>query len=89
MCQFHKGSDTTKYFSNCQLTLPHVVVQNYSSEYEGYYNVPAFLYVDQDGYVYLKMSQLINPAGTGFLNFAAVHQIQIPNFSVVYPTIMM
>lgn len=79
----------TEYWANCQLTLPHVVVQNWSGDYQGYYNVPAFLYVDQDGFVYLKMSQLINHAGTGFMNFAGVHQIQIPNFSVVYPTIMM
>lgn len=79
----------TDYYSNCQLTLPNVVIQDWSTNYEGYYNVPAFLYIDKDGFVYLKMSQLINPTHDNFMTFPSVHQIQIPNFSVVYPTIMM
>lgn len=79
----------TNYYSNCQLTLPSVVVQNWVGNNQGYYNVPAILIIDQDGFVYLKMSNLINDAHDNFMSFAGVHQIQIPNFSVVYPTIMM
>lgn len=79
----------TDYYSNCQLTLPNIVIQDWSSDYEGYYNVPAFLYIDKDGFVYLRISQLINPAHDNFMTFPSVHQIQIPNFSVVYPTIIM
>lgn len=75
----------SKYYTNSYFNIGNVIIQSYSNP-AGYYNVPAQLYIDTDGYVYILLQPNINDAHDNYQGFEAVHQIQIPIFNITYQT---
>ena len=75
----------TKYYTNLQFYIGNVILQSYSTP-EGYYNVPAKITIDKDGFVWLKLDPIINDTHDNYQGFGGVHQIQIPMFTIIYPT---
>ena len=63
-----------------------IIVQDISSELNGYYTVNAQLYVNENGDVYLKRMPSTTDDHTTYLSFTKLRQIQIPSFSVVFNT---
>lgn len=75
----------TKYYNNLEFYIGNAIVQSYNTP-SGYFNMPAKIVIDKDGYVWLKLGPAINATNDGYQEFDAIHQLQIPTFTIVYPT---
>ena len=75
----------TKYYANAEFLIGNVIVQSYSTP-SGYYNMLGKIIIDKDGIVWLKFEQTVNDAHDNYQGFGAIHQIQIPTFTIIYPT---
>lgn len=75
----------SKYYENLQFYVGNVIIQS-STTPNGYYNVPSKIIIDKDGFVWLKPEPIVNDAHDNYQGFGGVHQIQIPMFTIIYPT---
>ena len=83
--QVRNGIIGTNYYANCILNIGRVVLNSLSNP-QGYYNGHAYLTFKDDGSVWLKFWNGVNDTHDNYLNLGNLRQIQIPQFSVVYPT---
>ena len=75
----------SKYIRNSMISIGEVVIRSTSNP-SGYWNVPAQIYVAEDGMLYLKLLFKINDSHNNYQSFGNVTEIQINTFSIVYPT---
>lgn len=84
--QSRAGIIGTNYYNNSLMIIGPVIVQDISSELNGYYTVNAQLYVNENGDVYLKRMPSTTDDHSTYLSFTKIRQIQIPVFSSVFNT---
>lgn len=83
--QVRNGIIGTNYYANCFLNIGRVVLSSLSNP-AGYYNGYGYLTFKEDGSVWLKFWNGVNDTHDNYLNLGGLRQIQISQFSVVYPT---
>lgn len=75
----------SKYTSNNRYSICDVIIRSTSNP-AGYYTVPARITVNENGYMYLYLVPMTTDDHSNYQSYANVTQIQIPIFTIIYPT---
>lgn len=78
------GLKGTQYYQNQLLDIGKVIIHCTG----GYYDCPCKLTIDKDGYVKLYITPLITDSHNAYQSLEGITQIQLPFFTINYPTIV-
>lgn len=75
----------SKYTSNLRFNIGSIVVRSTSNP-AGYYTVPAQIFINEDGDVYVTLIPMTTDDHSNYQSYESVSQVQIPMFTIIYPT---
>ena len=80
--QSRYGVVGTQYYSNMLLDIGNVIIHATG----GYYNCPCRVTIDKDSIVKLYILPMINDSHNNYQAIEGITQVQLPNFTMIYPT---